>query len=159
MWSKESFAKSRSLSHGELGRRGRGSHPARGVTLAEILLALVFTSLAVLAVLGVSTYAAKARTTSDERQRASLLATTLTWRTIESLAEDFDREDLVVAYPPGQPAESEIDADERYRYGIELEAVGVAPGSPDDLKRLTVTVAWESSRGTQTYILTTKIAR
>lgn len=165
MWSRESFASCTGLSRSGCGCRAaeaghRGQRKAtRGVTLAEIMLALVFTSLAVLAVLGVSTYAAKAKTASDERQRASILATTLAWRCVESLAEDFDREDLAVDYPPGQLAGAELDPEERYRYGIALEAVGVPPGSLDDLKRLTVTVGWESSRGAQTYVLTTKVAR
>jgi hypothetical protein len=122
-------------------------------------LALVFTSLAVLSVVGVCTYAAKARNSSDERRQASLLATSLAWRCIERLAEDFDNATLPVAYPPGQPAGPELDATQRFLYGIEVQSVGNPPGAPDDLKQIRVTVGWESKRGPQTYVLTTKTTR
>jgi hypothetical protein len=118
-------------------------------------VALAITALAVLAVVGVLIFAAKARGKADGRAEATSIVSSLTWNAIARLQEDFDTPVAVVSAPVGEP----LDRTGRYLYSIEEELVGPPPARPEDLKALTVTVSWESDTGPQTLSVRTKVGR
>lgn len=128
-------------------------HSDRGVTLAEILFTLLFIALAVLAVIGIQTFALKAQRVSKERQGASLLATSLMWRTVDSVKTDFT---IPVDMPAPESAGTDLDPQARFTY--QVQELSVAPPlTSDQLRQIKVTVFWQSDRGPQSFELTTKV--
>lgn len=123
------------------------------MTLSELLFALVFIAVAVLAVVGIQIFALKAQQTSQERKDANLIATSVLWGAVDTLSSDFTTN---VSVAEGTSVGLELDPQNRFTY--QVEELPVAPPLTNaELRRIQVTVSWESKRGAQKHQLTTKV--
>lgn len=122
------------------------------MTLAEIIIALAVTGLAVLAGVGVQLFAMNAQNKAGLWSEAGMVAKSLMARSQDALQRDFSTS---VAAPRGS-VPPDLDPDGRFEYEV-LESAEPPP-LQDSLKRLEVVVYWRDRQGDQRYILTTKVA-
>lgn len=119
---------------------------SKGFTLGEILIAILFLAISVLAVIGIQTFAARSQTKAGERFRASQKAEAVMADIEETLRSDLDqdvsveRQTLPAAYNP----EGGVDFD--------YQVVSDFVGEPEDrLKSVRITVFWDDGHGEQSY--------
>jgi Tfp pilus assembly protein PilV len=114
--------------------------------MGEILIAMLFLALSILAVLGVQIYATKNQVKASHRFRASQKAEAVMTDIEDALSADLDldvgvaRIALPATYnPEGQPA---------FEYDVTQSFIGP---DTDRLKEVTVTVYWTDAQGQQSY--------
>lgn len=119
----------------------------RGFTLAEVMLAVLILSLAVLGMLSVQAYAFRAQGKGTERNRASLLAASRMNAVEAKLKDDFGAT-LTQARAPVPDAP-----------GFELAVAQAAVPALADLREVLVTVYWTDDQGPHEYGLRTRILK
>lgn len=118
------------------------------------MFALAFTAMAVLAVVGVEIFSARARNGVDQHHQASLAATSLMWQAVDTLHKDFSKP---LTVPAGTPVGPVLDPSGGLTYSL----VTTAPAPPltsADLWDVEVIVNWKSRHGPGSLMLTTKVA-
>jgi prepilin-type N-terminal cleavage/methylation domain-containing protein len=119
----------------------------RGFTLAEVMLAVLILSLAVLGLLSVQAYAFRAQSKGTERNRASVIAASRMNALEAKLKDDFGASVTQArAYVPDEA-------------GYEIAVAQAAVPPLDDLKELLVTVYWTDDQGPHEYDLRTRVLK
>lgn len=119
----------------------------RGLTLAEVLIALVFATMAVLAVLSVQAFLLKADRKADVYNQAGVIAS--------SLAAELENAgfDSVQTRPTG-PVDPILDP-ERVGFTYSVDSSEVHP----ELKAVTIEVLWQDQQGGQRFELVTQYVK
>lgn len=126
----------------------------RGVTLAEILIALSLMALTLLALVGLQTMILKGRQKSTLQIHAAKLAATLMIDIESELATDIET-DVSRARAP-VPPESLMDSP----YAFEYEVAQSFDGPPEDgLKDVAVTLYWSDKNGRQQKTIWSKFVK
>jgi sensor domain CHASE-containing protein len=124
----------------------RSCSKKRAFTLGEILIAILFLTISVLAVIGIQTYAAQSQLKAGERFRASQKAEAVMADIEEVLRGDLEVDVSVarIVLPPEYNPEGHPD--------FEYEVISDFLGAPSDrLKAVTINLYWTDRQGEQSF--------
>ena len=117
--------------------RQPSSSPGRGFTLVEVMVSLVFLTIAIFGLVSANIYAARAHQVSKERQAANVLAVSQLESCERLLRHDFNESVELVRHSfPSNP-------------DFEREVLVSSVGTRTDLKRVDVNIYWNDKNGAQ----------
>ena len=124
----------------------------KGASLFEVLTAVTLVAIAILAGIGLQTFAFKAQKKASLRSKASIVARGLMARCQADLAADFG----ATVTAPRQAVPVELDSERQFEY--EVQESKAAPPLEEELKQVEVVLYWKDQQGDQSFHLTTKVA-